>query len=584
MEIKVEFDVPATMRDGTVLRANIFRPVGENEGDTYPVALTRTPYGKDYTTSSPWLDVVRLARTGYIVVIQDVRGRFRSEGEWRPLKNEAQDGYDSVEWAAQLPGSNGNVGMWGASYYGFTQWAAAMEQPPHLKALMPGITWADSRDGQGWRGGAWELGKQAGWQLSTVGLEVLLRRYKDAPLAQKVQAIGTLVNEINRLRTEGYYSLPLKDFEPLHKPGLTTELAEAMEKPNDREYNKPFSVNEAYDKIQVPAYNVGGWYDIFMQGTLQNFSALREEGRTPEARQAKLLVGPWSHIGYTSVIGEMDFGFAASASFINLQTDLTGLTQRWFDYWLKGVDNGVTKESPVKLFVMGDNAWRDEQEWPLKRTVYTRYFLHSNGQANTLEGAGTLSPDAPGNEISDLYIYDPANPVLTSGGAILMNALFSPGVKDQRPIERRDDVLLYTSEALAQDTEVTGPISVKLWASSEGRDTDFVACLVDVWPDGFAQNLTDGIIRARYRNGDTPELLEPDQIYEFNLDLWSTSNVFKAGHRIRLDITSSNFPRWDRNLNTGEPFGTDSEGKAVRQVIHHDAEHPSYLLLPIIPR
>lgn len=580
-QINVEFDVPATMRDGTVLQANIFRPTGEG---SYPVALTRTPYSKDFASVTPYLDAVRLAQAGYIVVIQDVRGRFKSDGEWSALRNEADDGYDTVEWAAALPGSSGNVGMFGASYFGFTQWIAATQTPPHLKAIFPTITWADSRDGVVWRGGALEFGLMAFWQITVIGLDVLLKRYKEAPPAQMYQAIGGLVNEIDRLQTEGYFSLPLKDFEPLKKLDIAPELLEEIiNHPYDREYNRPSSPREGYSKVQVPSYNVGGWYDIFNNGTLQNFRAMRENGATQEARQAKLLMGPWSHVGYTNVSGEMDFGFAAAMAFINLQTDLTGLTQRWFDYWLKGIDNGITQEPPVKLFIMGANVWRDEQEWPLARTRYTPYYLHSEGGANTLRGNGRLSTGKPGPETADRYTYDPANPVPTKGGGLLMNALFAPGVADQQAREAREDVLVYTTEPLGQAVEVTGPIEVKLWAASDAVDTDFVATLVDVHPDGFARNLVDGIIRARYRKGDQPELLEPGQVYEFTLNLWSTANVFKAGHRIRLDLTSSNFPRWDRNPNTGEPLGSSAEMRPARQTIFHDVEHPSCVVLPVIP-
>lgn len=570
--ILTEFDVPATMRDGVILRANIFRPADEG---TYPVALTRTPYGKNFISASPILDAVRMARAGYIVVIQDVRGRFDSEGEWTPFANEGADGYDSVEWAASLPGSNGNVGMWGASYFGFTQWIAAALNPPHLKAIMPAITWADTRDGTTWRGGAFELGTSADWYLKAVAFDTLLKRYADAPAPEKMRAIGTLVHQMNRLHTEGYASLPLKDFEPLKQLNLAPELENLITQPNSREYARPFSIAEFYDQVQVPAYNIGGWYDIFLQGTLQNFSALRADGSTPEARQAKMLIGPWAHVNYGNVVGEMDFGFASNMSFINIQTDLTGLTQRWFDCWLKGIDNGILNEPPVKLFIMGANLWRDEHEWPLARTSYTPYYLH---------GGGLLSTDAPEDEAPDHFTYDPASPTPTYGGALLMHPLFYPGVKDQRPIEQREDVLSFTSEPLEQDTEVTGPIVVKLWAASDAPDTDFVARLIDVYPDGFAHNLTDGIIRARYRNGDTPELLQPGEAYEFTINLWATANLFKAEHRIQIDIASASFPRWDRNPNTGEAFGVSAAMRPAQQTILHDAAHPSHVILPLIPR
>src|SRR5579859_57664 len=376
-EIQVEFNVPATMRDGIVLRANVFRPAAPG---TYPVALTRTPYGKDLFTVHTTLDAVRLARAGYIVVIQDTRGRGASGGEWATMRHEAADGYDTVEWAAGLPGTNGNVGMYGLSYLGFTQWAAAMLAPPHLKALVPVFTWADARDGVFWRGGALELGTMAAWQLTAIGLDAIFRRYRDNPQGL-LPALGALVREIDRLRTDGYQALPLQDFAPLHAMDLgTRELAEMIADPNDRAASAPFSPAAAYAHIQVPAYNIGGWYDIFSQGTLQNFRALRTAGATDAARQARVLIGPWTHVGYSHVVGELDFGFVASMEFINLQTTMTDLTRRWFDYWLKGIDNGITREPPVKLFVMGANAWRDEQEWPLARTQYTPFYLHSTGQ------------------------------------------------------------------------------------------------------------------------------------------------------------------------------------------------------------
>jgi uncharacterized protein len=570
-QISVEFDAPATMRDGVVLRANIFRPADDR---LYPVALTRTPYGKDFASVMPFLDALRLARAGYIVVIQDVRGRFRSAGEWRPFHHEDTDGYDTVEWAARLPGSSGAVGMYGLSYLGFTQWMAAKEAPPSLKAIVPALTWADIRDGVFWRGGAFELGTYANWHLGAVGLDILFKRYQSAPPAEQGRALMQLVGEIDRLRAEGYRSLPLKDFAPLKTLELG-DMGEVVENAENHAYYAPFSIGAAYEQVGVPSLNVGGWYDIFTQGTLQNFGAMRSAGSTSEARQSKLLIGPWSHVNYSGTIGEVDFGFASTLAFINLQTDMTGLTQRWFDHWLKGIDNGVAQEPPIKIFVMGENVWRDEQEWPLARARATPFYLRDGGR---------LAAEPPGDERPDQYVYDPSDPTPTFGGSLLMHALFGPGAKDQRVLEARADVLSYTTEPLAQDTEVTGPLLVQLWAASDATDTDFVAQLVDVYPDGFAPIVADGIVRARYRNGERPELLEPGQPYEFKIDLWATANVFKAGHCIRLDIASASFPRWDRNPNTGSPFGMDAELRLARQTILHDAAHPSRIVLPIVPR
>jgi putative CocE/NonD family hydrolase len=363
--------------------------------------------------------------------------------------------------------------------------------------------------------------------------------------------------------------LPLAEFAPLRRQPMVSVLFDRVEHPMDPDALETIRIAGKHDRVQVPSFNIGGWYDIFLSDTIANFDAMRQQGRP-----SKLLIGPWSHTNYRSPVGDLDFGFASQASFINLQTDLNRLQLRWFDHWLKGVDTGILAEPPIRLFVMGANVWRDEQEWPLARAAATKFYLRSDGG---------LSQEPPGAEQPDSYTYDPADPVPTHGGALLMAAQFQAGPLDQRRIEARPDVLAYTTAPLERDMEVTGPINVQLWACSSAPDTDFVARLVDVYPDGRAFNLTDGIIRARYRDGLTESFLEPGQPYAFNIDLWATSNVFKAGHRIRLQVTSSNFPRWDRNPNTGHPFGQDAELRTARQTILHDPEHPSHLLLPVVP-
>lgn len=580
-QLAIEFDVPATMRDGTVLRANIYRPVGEGQ---WPVLLTRLPYGKDLPQVYYVLDPVQAARRGYVVIVQDTRGRAASGGDWAPMANEESDGVDSVEWASNLPYSNGKVGMFGVSYYGFTQWAAAIHHPPALLALAPIMTWNNPMDGNSFRGGALELGILAGWG-SLMGLDVLIRRHRGDP-QNLGRAIYMLVKDMDALGTQGYKSLPLKEFGPFKRNDVAPDFFALIASPMNPRLLASSTILGKHEEVTAPSYNVGGWYDIFLKGTLENFRIMREHGSTPEARQSKLLVGPWTHGVTSNPVGEMNFGFGSTGAYIDLKIDAMNLQLRWFNHFLKGIDTGILQEPPIKLFVMGTNVWRDEYEWPLERAVETRYYLHSAGRANTLNGDGALSPLAPEHETPDRYDYDPANPVETRGGALMISPEYPPGPFDQRPTESRSDVLTYTTPPLEQDIEVTGPISVHLWASSSAPDTDFVARLVDVHPDGYARNLTDGIIRARYRHfahGEQPSLIEPGQAYEYEIDLWATSNVFLKGHAIRLDVTSSNFPRWDRNPNTGHDFGADAELAIAHQTILHDAEHPSYVVLPIVP-
>lgn len=582
-QVSADFDVPAKMRDGTILRANVYRPAGEGQ---WPVLLTRLPYGKDFPLGSSVMDPGQVARRGYVVIVQDTRGRMTSEGEWSPFMYEALDGVDTIEWAATLPYSNGSVGMYGGSYYGFTQWASAALNPPALKAIVPYITWNDPLNGVLFRGGAFELGLSASWNLM-MGLDLLIRRHRGDQEALG-RAIYMLTKEMDALGNQGYWSLPLKEFGSFKRQDVAPHFFESFTHPMGHEYEriKAMTILGNHEKVTVPSLNIGGWYDILLNDTISNFTIMRKHGRTPEARQSKLLIGPWTHGGTTNPIGEINFGFASSAALIDLKIDFVSFQLRWFDHWLKGVDAGMLREAPIKIFVMGANVWRDEQEWPLARATNTRYYLHSNGQANTLHGNGLLSTESPDVEPPDLYVYDPANPVMTRGGALLMSPEYRPGPFDQRVTEGREDVLVYTTPILEQDVEATGPITVHLWATSSAPDTDFVARLVDVHPDGYAQNLTDGIIRTRYRNfasGEGPSLIEPGKPYEYVIDLWATSNVFKAGHCIRVDVTSSNFPRWDRNPNTGHDFGADAELTVAQQTILHDREHPSYVVLPLVP-
>jgi putative CocE/NonD family hydrolase len=562
--VTVELNVPAPMRDGTVLRANVYRPA---EDGRWPVLLTRLPYGKDLSLGGAVLDPVQAARRGYVVIVQDTRGRFSSEGEWYPMRHEADDGYDTVQWAASLPYSDGQVGMYGASYFGFTQWSAALRRPPALKAMVPFITWSDPHNGVVARGGALELGLQANWQLQ-MGFDVLLRRHRGDPAALG-RAFQGLARELDSLGEEGYRSLPVREFAPLARHDVAPGFFDHLDALTDRSRLDFMTIKGRHQEVEVPTVNAGGWYDIFLQDTIANYSAVRAAG-VP----SKLLIGPWSHSAQSNPIGELNFGFGSQAGLVDLQADFQTLQLRWFDRWLKAAENGVMAEPPIKLFLMGANSWRYESDWPPPATPTPLY----------LRRGGRLGSEAPGEERPDSFEYDPADPVPTRGGALLMSPEFPAGPYDQRVVEERPDVLVFTSDPLTHDTEVTGPVSVTLWAASSAVDTDFVARLCDVYPDGRSINLTDGIIRARYRDwssGGELSLIEPERPYCYEIDLWATSNLFRAGHRVRLQVTSSCFPRWDRNPNTGSPFGTSADLARARQTVFHDRERPSHLLIPI---
>lgn len=346
----------------------------------------------------------------------------------------------------------------------------------------------------------------------------------------------------------------------------------------------PSSPNAGYDQISVPALNISGWYDIFLWSTFQNYTGMQQRGASEAARQnQRLIIGPWTHGNFSGIFPEREFGRSSSAAVI----DLPGVHLHWFDRWLKDVDNGIDQEPPVMIFVMGIDEWRTEADWPLPDTQYQPYYLYSNGGANTLNGDGTLSTEPPGDEPSDVYLFNPLRPVPTVGGQVILPGGNAMGPRDQREVELRDDVLVYNTPVLEQTVEVTGPIELRLFVSSSAPDTDFTGKLVDVYPDGRAMILTEGILRARYRNSFTdPELMEPGTVYELRLNLWATSNVFLPGHRIRLEVSSSNFPRFDRNSNTGGIIANETRDQYQPAInrIYHDTAHPSHLILPIIER
>jgi putative CocE/NonD family hydrolase len=576
--VLIDRDVPMTTRDGVMLRADVYRPEGRGR---FPVLLSRLPYDKSQRRRPGDIDV--FVEHGYVVIMQDTRGRFASDGDtYDPLTFEAQDGYDAVEWAGALPYADGQVGTMGQSYLGATQYLLAPTRPPHLKAAFPASAPADFH--QCWvyhTGGAFELGWQIPYAILMARDTIARKGLGQSLLPDLERRLAPAVTPwAPPLSADAYRRLPLSAWAEELAP-VAPYIGDYLEHPGDGPRWWQLNIDRQHAEIAVPMYHVTSWYDIFLQGGLANFRGLRERAKTEAAQAAqKLLVGPWAHLfPYTSPTstgtGDIDFGSAALI-------DLHEIQLRWFDHWLKGIDTGIMDEPPVKIFVMGDNRWRDEYEWPLARTRYVPYYLHSGGRANTVSGDGTLDPRPPGEEPADHFVYDPADPVPTRGGNTLILAM---GVQDQRPVEARPDVLVYTSGPLTSALEVTGPVAVTLYAASSAPDTDFTAKLVDVRADGFAQNLADGIARARYRDSsERPTLLTPGAVTTFTIDCWATSHVFRPGHRIRVEISSSNFPRFDRNLNTGEDQATGARWQVAHQTIKHDAGAPSHIMLPVIPR
>jgi len=485
-----------------------------------------------------------------------------------------------VEWVAGQPWCDGKVGMYGSSYVGATQWLAAKARPPSLAVIAPGVTASDYHEGWAWQGGAFALGFNMSWtlgHLTAANWDHLSKRLFLSP-----RLLDILIEAKDNMAAS-FRHLPVREFPDL-EGGLAPYYYDWLDHPEYDDYWKRISVEDSHEGIGTPAFNFGGWYDIFLGGTLRNFTRMRELGATEEARRGqRLVVGPWAHTGMAlTVAGEYGFGTRAGP----LGLDLQGAMLKYYDHWLKGEDNGVGEEKPVTIFVMGENVWRSEDEWPLSRANNVRYYLHSRGKANTLNGDGWLGPETPGPEPTDVYVYNPIDPVPTRGGGLCCDPAFTiSGAFDQRPVEARPDVLVYTTPPLDTYMEVTGPITVTLYASSSALDTDFTAKLVDVDTDGYARNLTDGIIRARYRTPRSPaSMIVPGDVYEFRIDLWATSNLFRRGHRIRLEVSSSNFPRFDRNLNTGEAIGTDSEFVSALQFVHHTPQYPSHVTLPVVPR
>jgi hypothetical protein len=545
--IDKQLHVRIAMRDGVRLCANVFRPAGAGR---LPAILVRTPYGKGADINANYRAFVD---RGYAVVLQDVRGRFDSKGVFDPLYQETPDGEDTLKWIVGQPWADGNVGMIGGSYLGIVQWRLALANNPHLKAIFPNVSgYDDYLDRFYSTGGALKLGQRLLW------------------ISDNLKAPDFIKPEFSRFVVQ----LPLRAADRAAAGQRIDMFQKALDHPVYDAFWKSMSVRERIGEIRVPVFSAGGWYDNFVESDLEAFAALRKLGR-----QARLVVGPWPHNMSTPFAG-VDFGPQSAVPLRTLQLE-------WLDYWLKpGPDKKLASAGPLRIFVMGANRWRDEQEWPLKRTRWTPMYLSSRGNANSLNGDGVLTARPARSAPPDRYAYDPRNPVPTLGGAVCCNPKVYPwGPLDQRPVEKRRDVLVYESRPLKEEMEVTGPIKAILHVSTSAPDTDFTAKLVDVFPDGHARNLTDGILRLRYRQSlEKPVAARPNEVYAITIDAGVTSNVFQAGHRVRLEISSSNFPRFDRNPNTGRPVADDTELRGALQAVYHDRRHPSHVLLPVIPR
>ena len=583
--------VQAPMRDGVNLATEVYLPAGEGP---FPVILQRTPYNRFSPGAGSDCDSETgryFAERGFATLNQDTRGRYRSEGEFDAMRQEARDGYDAVEWAAVQPWSNGRVGMIGGSYVGLTQWQAAIGAPPHLVAIAPHYSSSDYLQGWTYQGGAFDLWFAQSWTSQILAPDTLQRRLAAAgmPAEEAQQAVAAYVAEgREKLLDDWLWQLPLKEFDGFRREGnIAAYYDEWLARPGYDDYWAAMDVETKYPRIQVPALITGGWYDVFQEGTVRNFIGMRAAGGSEAARNGtQLVMRALCHAcPADTAAGDIDFG--PDNAFDN-----NAAWARWFDYWLKGIENGVPDDPAVRLFVMappsegtaGGGFWLEADEFPLPDAEETRFYLASGGNANTAAGDGVLSADGPRGR-ADEYVYDPADPVPTVGGNMCCtNDLLPSGAFDQREVEQRGDVLVYTSAPLEEDLTVIGPVRVDLWASSSAPDTDFTAKLVDVHLDGYAHNVSEGIIRARYRNSEHRQSwLTPGAVHEFTIDLGFTATVFQRGHRIRLEISSSNFPHFDRNLNTAAPFGESAEMQTANQRVLHDAEHPSRLVLQVAP-
>lgn len=563
-DISVERDLPCVARDGTVLRADVYRPA---DGGRYPVLVNRTPYGKREQRYVN--DALAVARRGYVMVVQDHRGRYASDGEYRWMFRDrtetpdAEDGWDTVEWAARLPWSDGRVGTWGHSNASWASWMLAGAQPPSLAAALCSGMGANLLS---MTFGIFETGRRLEW---TVMQAADARRRAGAAFGPYTAAEA--MRHWNQVERAKYlWWLPLGEIPAEVFAGLDEQL-QAYHRAQNREFMR---FAELHPHIQVPVMMITGWWDRLV-GTVDNYAGLTANGPEHLRGRHRLVVGPWGHdvTAFHGRIGPVDHGPDAARSY-------AGMIARWYDYQLKGLDDGIGAEDPVQLFILGADRWRGEREWPLARTRWTDFHLHGAGSANTVRGDGLLSQVSPPADAPvDRYVYDPRDPVMS-----LMSADAQAAPVDQSPHDHRADILVYTTPPLDADLEVTGPVTLTLWAATDGPDTDWTAKLAVVHADGLCVNLTYGILRASYRDGyESPAPVEPGRPCEYTIRLNPVGILFRRGQRIRLCVSSSDFPNFDRNHNTGRDYWSDAELRPARQTVFHDAARPSRLTLPVIP-
>jgi len=560
-EIKIERHKAIKMRDGIVLYGDVYMPAKEGK---YPTIVSRTPYGVQRDGAHK--NFIKFAQNGYAVVFVDVRGRYESEGKWEPFRDEAKDGYDIVEWAAVQSFSNGRIATQGGSYVGHNQWQTMNEHPPHMIAAFPSLASTNLYANWITMGGAFRLSFNYGWGVVRMPNRIMLPQYwhteSFAPEELKYDNI--------------LFHLPLKTGDLKSAGYAVQHYRDWVEHESYDSYWKSISDEERFATYTVPVHTLGGWFDIFIQGTINGYVGMKNKAANADARKyTKMIIGPWGH-GASQSYGGVDF---TPAAFI----DQFELELKFFDFHLKGLKNGLDTEDPVKLFYMGVNKWRTEKDWPIPGTQYQKIYLSSQGNAKSVRGNGVLSFHPPMNEGKDQFTYDPNMPVGTLGGNNCCGTPTATGPSDQRPIEKREDVLVYSSDFLTAPVTIAGPVKVKLFASTDGPDTDWMIKLTDVYPDGTSMPISEGILRAKFREGlDKIKLLTPNQTYQYDIELTGTANVFQKGHRIRVDVTSSDFPQFDRNPNTGEKLGQSDKVRIAHQTIFHGAAQASYIELPVV--